>query len=370
VTTSKTIHQLVHTLSYGDAISTEVLALQRAFHVSGITSEIFAINEHPLLRGKTRPHTELERVTTADLVLHYSLGSVLNDLYGGWQRGRRTLIYHNITPPKWFRGINARVAADIERGLAELPKLCRLSDQLLADSRFNAEEMKAMGFASEVLDLPVDPGRWNTTRNEGIYNLVKGTPGTHVLHVGRLAPNKCVEDIIKTFYFVRHKIDRQSTLWLVGIDTDTELYSFSLKRLAAELGLEDSINFVGCLADEEVRSLYEACTVYICMSEHEGFCLPVVEAMHFGCPVVAYAAGAVTDTVGHGGILIREKRHAEVAELLFTLGNDDALRSRLVNAGRERVKSLSYDRFVERIRELFLGNPATNLQASPHAHAV
>jgi glycosyltransferase involved in cell wall biosynthesis len=365
--TPRPIHQLVHTLSYGDAISTEVLALQRALREAGVESEIYAINEHPKLRGASRPYSALSECPAADIILHYSIGSPLNDVYSSWSRGRRIMVYHNITPPRWFSGINQRVAVDIERGLSDLPALCAKSDLRLADSPFNASELAALGFPASVLDLPLDPGRWDRPRNDGIYNLVSGTPGIHVLHVGRLAPNKMVEDIIKSFYFVHNCIEPQSKLWLVGIDIDTELYSFSLKRLAAELGLENAVEFVGCLADEEVLALYEACSVYVCMSEHEGFCLPIIEAMYFGLPVIAYAAGAVPDTVGDGGILLREKRHAEIAELIVEVARNQELRNRIVERGRERVRAFSFDVFAARVNDVLVKTQTTGVTMEAHA---
>lgn len=349
----RAVHQLVHTLSYGDAISTEVLALQSALSSSGTESRIYSINTHPRHKGETVDYREFDRAFEGEVILHYSLGSPLNPLYTSLNRCKRTLIYHNITPARWFAPVNHRVAADIEAGLDELPALCRCSDRLLADSAFNAAELAQLGFAAEELALPVYSGRWDEPRNEGIFRLAKEEGGIQLLHVGRLAPNKCVEDIIKIFYYLHHHIDKHSRLWLVGIDTDTELYSFSLKRLAHELHVADAITFAGCLADSEVRALYEACSSYVCMSEHEGFCLPVIEAMHFGLPVLAFASSAVPETLGAGGVLVREKRHPEIAELLYRMHNDPELRAKIVSAGRAQVGRFSMQRFKERVAGLF-----------------
>jgi glycosyltransferase involved in cell wall biosynthesis len=185
-----------------------------------------------------------------------------------------------------------------------------------------------------------------------MYSSVSNSPGTQVLHVGRLAPNKCVEDVIKAFYFLVKYIDEQARLRIVGIDTDTELYSFSLRELANYLGIGYAVEFVGPLADEEVRAMYEASDVYVCMSEHEGFCLPLIEAMNFGLPVVAYGAGAVPDTVGDGGIVVYEKRHAEIGELLAQVAAPGKLREELQRRGRARVGHFTYDRFAARVKEL------------------
>jgi glycosyltransferase involved in cell wall biosynthesis len=350
---SRQLHQLVHTLSYGDAISGEVLALQRCAQELGFESEIFAIHVHPKLKGMARDYKELPTSFGGVLVLHYSLGSPLNELYLGMERASRTLIYHNLTPAKWFAGVNPRIVADIEQGLRELPELCRHSALILADSSFNAGEIKELGFAAQVLELPIDPHRWQVETNPGIASLVKSEGGLHLLHVGRLAPNKCIEDIIRTFHYIHHYICKHSRLWLVGIDIDTELYSFSLKRLAYDLGVDQAINFAGCMADSEVKALYENASVYMCMSEHEGFCLPVVEAMHFGLPVLAYSSSALPETVGSGGVLVSEKRHSQLAELVYEMYSNTALRDKLVSAGREQVKALSYGHFAIRVNELF-----------------
>jgi glycosyltransferase involved in cell wall biosynthesis len=239
------------------------------------------------------------------------------------------------------------VADDIEQGLRELPDLCRISDALWADSPYNAKELKQLGFEADVVELLVDPARWDAPRNEALYRSVKDSAGIQVLHVGRMAPNKCIEDIIKAFYFTVKYVDPQARLRLVGIDTDTELYSFSLRELANYLGIGYAVEFVGALSDSEVRSMYEGSDVYLCMSEHEGFCLPLIEAMRFELPIIAFA-----ETLGEGGVLVREKRHAEIGALIAEVARPGALRQQLVAAGTRRVADFSYHRFERRVSEL------------------
>lgn len=355
---SRAIHQLVHTLSYGDAISGETLALQRCLQRCGCESEIFAINVHPLLKGRARGYRDIPAGFDGELVFHFSLGSPLSELYRSSDGARRSMIFHNLTHPEWFRGVNPRIVADLEAGQRQLPELCALSDRLIADSRFNAAELRAYGFEAEVLELPIDEEKWAIPANPGIAAMLRADPAVHVVHVGRLAPNKCIEDVIKTFYFLHHKINRQSRLWIVGIDIDTELYSFSLKRMVDEFDLAAAVNFVGCLADSELKALYQSATAYLCMSEHEGFCLPVIEAMYFDLPVIAFASSALPDTMGGGGVLVREKRHAEIAELIARIAEDAGLRRRLREAGRRRVQELRSERFEQRVRAIFGAAPA------------
>ncbi len=367
MSSSRKIHQLVHTLSYGDAISGEVLAMQRVLKNLGFDSEIYAINEHPKLKGASIDYREFNRSAGGSfdggVILHYSLGSPLSDLYRSLNSANRTLIYHNLTPAKWFEGVNPRIVADIRRGEVELPELCKLSNRLLADSGFNASELSRFGFNAEVLELPLDPKRWELDQNPGIANVVRSEPGIHLLHVGRLAPNKRIEDIIKVFYFLHHHFERQSRLWLSGIDIDTEAYSFALKQLVYELNLGHAVNFVGCLDDSELKALYQNASCYLCMSEHEGFCLPVAEAMHFGLPVLSFASSALVETVGDGGILFTEKRPAELAALIHKLSEDSALRTNMIEAGRRRVARLSFDAFQSRVSEIFQGQSESRSQS-------
>lgn len=347
-------YQLVHTLSYGDAISGEVLALDRVFKKLGIESEIYAINVHPKYKGRAKDYRNFPKDFKGEVILHYSLGSPLNALYQSLTGAKRTLIYHNLTPPQWFQGVNPRIVKDITEGLAELPKLCAITDRLLADSTFNASELQSLGFKASVLPLMFDPIRWDIQGNAGIASLLSGDDSIHVLHVGRIAPNKCIEDILKVFYFLHHHVERKSRLWLSGIDIDTELYSYSLKRLVQDFKLEGAVHFCGGMADEEIKSLYEHASVYLCMSEHEGFCLPIIEAMHFGLPVIAYASSAVPETLGDGGILIEDKSPARVAELIHRVASEPVMKSMLAQQGKKRVQHFSMDTFESNVRSIFV----------------
>jgi glycosyltransferase involved in cell wall biosynthesis len=345
------IFQLIHTLSYGDAISGEALALQRCVTELGHTGKIYSIHTHTRLTSRAESYENFPKNFEGIVILHYSLGSPLNALFRSLDKAKRIIIFHNLTPEKYFANINPRVAKDIAEGWRELPELARLSDLVISDSSYNASELRQHQVESMVLPLPYDPARWQEQANPGLSALVRNDPGIHVLHVGRLAPNKCIEDLLKTFYFLHHHVSPKSRLWLVGIDIDTEIYSFGLKRLAKELSIDDNVNFTGPLSDSEIRALYENCSVYVGMSEHEGFCVPLLEAMHYGLPVLAYDCTAVSETVGTGGILFKEKRYPELAQIISEVSRPGDLRDRVIEKGRARVGELSYDKFKERVSE-------------------
>lgn len=351
------VAQLVHTLSYGDAISGEVLLLKRVLSQLGIETEIFALNIHEKVRGDAKPFSAAELLipSNAAVVLHYSLGSPLNDWYLANEQCRRVLIYHNLTPVRWYQSYNARVALDLRKGLAELARLAHGSDLVLADSEFNRAELAALGHkTAQVLPLAFDPKRWEEPANAGIASVLQSHGGKNLLCVGRLAPNKCIEDVIKGFYFYHHKIEKKSRLWIVGSDVDTEIYSFELRRLLSELRLEHAVTFVGVAADSELRAFYECSDLLISMSEHEGFCVPLVEAMHFGLPVIAFDAGAVRDTLGEAGVLVGEKSPERLAELINIIVTDNAIRDSIRSAGIAQLALFTEQRFSENVQRLLL----------------
>src|SRR5258708_1410634 len=161
------------------------------------------------------------------VVLHYSIGSPLNSLFLSEPKLKRALVYHNLTPEKWFYGYNPRVVDDLRQGRKQPPELLQYVHVPLADSEFNRSEPAAFGCPNgRVLPLLLDTEKWQVPSNPGIQQVLKCKGGKNILHVGRFAPNKCLEDIIKAFYFYHHKIEQNSKLWLIGSDIDTEIYSF------------------------------------------------------------------------------------------------------------------------------------------------
>lgn len=359
--------QFVHTLNYGDAISGEAIAIKRLLEERGSEAKIFALHahekvEHLTERWSSSPSqlAELEQLGRNDLVLnHYSIASPLNDVFGELTKTHRALLYHNLTPPEWYADYNPRVHSALIQGKRELPALLAVSDIVLADSEFNRGELEALGCRDvRVLPLLLDRQKWTAAANPGIARILSGHGGVNVLHVGRLAPNKCVEDIIRAFYFYHHKIERRSKLWLVGIDVDTELYSFELRRLISKLQLREAVTFVGSVADTELRAFYENSQVYICMSEHEGFCLPLLEAMYFKLPVIAFDACAVAGTLGEAGVLVRKKEPAIIAELINILASDASVRHELAARGSDRAALFFEEHFVSTFDRILMKNGA------------
>ncbi len=354
------IDQFVHTLQYGDAISGEALSIKRILEDLGHDSEIYSLNTHQKLLGIPRKMEDFKIEEKRDaIILHYSIGSSQNKIYAEISNAKKFIIYHNLTPEKWFSSYNFKVTSDLSQGKYELPSLLQLSDYCLADSNFNADELKSFGVETPlVLPLLIDPKRWEAPANQGIVSALKATrtstQGANILHVGRIAPNKCIDDIIKSFYFYHHKFDQTSRLWLVGHDIDTEIYSFELRQLVEELRLKGFVNFVGSVSDDELQGFYEASDIYLCMSEHEGFCVPLIEALHHGLPVIAFSSSAIPETLGSGGILLDEKDPLKTALIIKNLLSDTALRSSLKEIGQKQIEKFSVEIFTNNLKTQIL----------------
>jgi glycosyltransferase involved in cell wall biosynthesis len=255
---------------------------------------------------------------------------------------RRVLIYHNITPPEFARGVNRRMERECRLGREQLRTLAPRTELAIGVSEYNRRELEEMGFSpTAVVPVIVDfPAHDLPPVPELLRRFRDGR--TNVLHVGRFAPNKRIEDVVRAFHLYK-AIDPGARLLLLGTDAGLENYGAAVRGLAQRLGTPD-VHFLGHVDFRELCTYYRVADLYLAMSEHEGFCVPLLEAMHFGVPIVAFAAAAVPATLGGAGLLVREKRFEEVAELMRLAVADQQLRGRLVAAGRERLKEFAPER--------------------------
>ncbi len=335
------VDQALPNFSYGDAIGNHALALREMLRRGGAPSEIFALATHPRLRGEARAWREYAAHDRPGNVclFHFSIGTSLARVFVRL-RARRVLIYHNITPAEYARGVNRRMERECRMGREQLRTLVRGTDLAIGDSSYNRRELEELGFARTAV-LPVIVDFASHARQPAVPGLLRRWRDgrVNVLHVGRLAPNKRLEDVLRCFDVYR-RVNPASRLLLVGTDAGLENYAEALRALVRRLGTPE-VHFLGHVDFRELCTLYRLADVYVSMSEHEGFCVPLLEAMHFGVPVVAFAAGAVPETLGGAGLLVREKRFEEIAELVHLAATDEPLRSRLVMAGRERLRAFA-----------------------------
>jgi len=316
------VHQVLATLGYGDAIGHEVLGIQRALRQAGYQSEIFVETADPRLEDLTIDYREMVGAVGASdiLIHHFSIGSRASRTAYALP-GRMVLVYHNITPPECFIGIHTDLVKLCFRGRRELTAYVSRCTLALGDSEYNRKELESLGFGRTGV-LPVVPD----------FTHLQGPPDrtfaagfddqwTNVMFVGRVIPNKKFEQIIRAFHVYRTRHNPRSRLLLVGSYSGFEKYRAMLQGLVARLGTPD-VHFLGHVSNEELTALYDVADLFLCASEHEGFCVPIVEAFYTRVPVLAYAATAVPSTMDGGGVLYDTQDAGEIARLMDAVLDD------------------------------------------------
>jgi glycosyltransferase involved in cell wall biosynthesis len=339
------VRQVAANLAYADAVTNDVLEIDRRLRGWGCESEIYAASAEPRLGAVSRPASEYEphlRQTDDILIFHYSIFSPTLDLYRR-SRNRKLLIYHNITPPEFFHGFDPHLEALCRAGRAALPTLADC-DFALADSEFNRGELVAAGVpAARTAVRPVAFDLANLAAaapNPGVAARVRVNAGPNLLFVSRLAPNKRCEDLLTLLRLYREEVDPGVHLWLVG-SRAFETYAAYLDRLADRLALRDAVTFTDRVSRPDLRAYYESCDLFVSASQHEGFGVPFVEAMQFGLPILARAAGATPETLGGAGILVSAWRLPEIAEIIRLVTRDRGLAERIVARQKTRLAELA-----------------------------
>ena len=323
------ICQLLPTLSRGDAIGNEAVAIREMLKDAGYETGIYAERVDPRLpEGTGYTYDRMPALTQEDILLyHLSTGSRLNRLMPSFG-GRKVIRYHNITPPEFFKPYSPRAYKLGKRGYEEMRFLAGRAERVIAVSGYNRDQLRENGYTCPIDVCPIlipytdydrepDPAVMAESRETGLTNL---------LFVGRIAPNKKQEDVVRAFYCYRRRYNVQSRLILAGNPAGMQRYDERLKAYVSELGLDGSVVFTGHISFPELLARYRTADVFVCMSEHEGFCIPVVEAMHFSLPVIAYQSSAVPETLGRGGICTPDKDGPVVAAIMDRVIQDTQLR--------------------------------------------
>jgi glycosyltransferase involved in cell wall biosynthesis len=334
------VHQVLATLGHGDAIGHEVLGIQAVLRAAGFDSQIFVDTADYRLEPLTRDYRELIDASHPDNLLlhHFSLGSKASRTAFALP-DRMALIYHNITPPEYFVGVHRTLVRQCYRGRRELRAYVNRCDLALGDSEFNRQELESIGFRRTGV-LPVVPDFSHLDRPAD--RLVAGEfddAWTNVLFVGRVIPNKRIDDLIGCFHAYQTEFNPRSRLLIVGAHNEFERHLAALNQLVAALDASH-VHFVGHVSDEELVAYYEVADLFLCASEHEGFCVPLVEAFYKQVPVLAYAATAVPATMDGAGVLFDDKDPRHVASLMNAIVSDCRLQDAIVAGQLEAVARL------------------------------
>lgn len=339
------IDQFLPTFTADDAIGNHVLRSREVLQQAGFESRIWAEEIFGQLHHQARSY--LDYSSGADVLLyHASTHSGMAEFL--LTRPEPLLVYyHNITPPEYFARWEPQAAMSMKAARVELRELGGVTQLAMAPSHYSEQELINVGYrATALTPLLIDFADYQRRPNSRAMTRLRKQRergGAHWLFVGRLAPNKCQHDIIGAFAVYRQLFDPKARLTLIGGVT-SDLYYRALRRLVVELEIEGNVEMLGSVPFDELLAYYRTCDVFVCLSEHEGFCVPIVEAMHFGLPVIGYSAAAVPEAIGDAGLLLRDKDPLMVACAVDRVLADAAVRSRLVKAGQSRVEQLSLPR--------------------------
>jgi glycosyltransferase involved in cell wall biosynthesis len=347
----RAVHQMLPRLAWGDAVGNQVRYLQALLRGWGYASEVYAGQWDPECRDQVRPAESWLKEADEDsvLLIHHSFESRLVPLIARGP-GRKALVYHNVTPAPLFEGFDRKVAAACEAAREELLALRPLVEAAYAYSHFSAEELTAGGFSNvsvlpfaldwKAFHAPPDP-TFQAEFDDGCVN---------ILFVGRAVPSKRIDDVMRVFAAYQRLYQPRSRLLIAGYLNRETPYGTYLHGVKELLGAE-RIHLLGRVSASQLSACYAVATAYLSMSRHEGFGVPLLEAMERGVPVVAYGAAAVPETMGGAGLATRTRDPMEVAQLLAVLEREPKLRQQVSARQRTRLESLEQQKVSEQLRD-------------------
>ena len=336
--------QIVPSLSPGDGVGNDCLAIKRALLERGYETQIYADSISPKLpKGTALGIGKLPELSQEDVILfHLASGSDLNFKIDKLP-GKKVLRYHNITPPEFFKKYSKGAQNSCFYGYEGVKYLSDKMDYVIAVSDYNRKDLICMGYQCEMDVMPILIPFADYEKEPDRSVIEKYQDGrTNIVFTGRINPNKKQEDVIKSFYLYKKYYDADARLFLVGSCDGMEFYQKRLEAYVEKLQLKD-VYFTGHIPFAQILSYYHLADVFLCMSEHEGFCIPLVEAMYFDTPVVAYDSSAVGDTLGGSGILLEEKDYMLAAGWINRLKNDLELKAHIVEGQRRRLEDFRYE---------------------------
>jgi glycosyltransferase involved in cell wall biosynthesis len=332
--------QLVGGFAEGDAISQEARRMQHLARDAGYVSEIFCPPEHvsPGTKERCQPLENYTAGRSDIVVYHYGLATPAGVTFTD-SSAKRILRYHNITPAHLFDGFDDRLAAQLREARAELDTMAESANSVWADSNYNADEIRAAG-RSDVITAPLffERDKWAIPPDPKI-RAAFSVPMTNFLYVGRMAPNKGIEDLILAFAHYHGSIDANARLILVGSEASCPRYYAMLRMLATQLNLSH-VCFEGFVTDAQLAAYYELADTFVTASYHEGYCLPLLEALYRDIPVLARATGGMPEALDGAGALFDGATPAQLAELMRCVVHDAAIREEIVTSQQRRRQTL------------------------------
>ncbi|HMF94017.1 MAG TPA: glycosyltransferase [Vicinamibacterales bacterium] len=348
------VNQWVPAAHKGDAIGDSARRVRDLLRTMGHESELYAMTIDDVLRDDVRRFDDPAARRGDATIFHYALPSPMTEAFASLPPGRRILQYHNVTPAEYFAPYDPALFRLASLGRQELASLADAADVALGDSEYNREELRHLGFRrTGVFPIAVDTTRITQAASRPALDEILDDGLVNFLFVGRIAPNKKIEDHIRLAEVYKRYIDAYYRFIFVGRFDVVPRYYSTIRALMAEYRfLNDRFVFTGPIPDEELAVYYRHAAVYVSLSEHEGFCVPLIEAMAADVPVLAYAAAAVPDTLGGAGVQFAPKDLELAAELLGTLAFDDEVRAQVIAGQRRRLADFGDARLIRDLSAL------------------
>jgi glycosyltransferase involved in cell wall biosynthesis len=351
------VNQWVPAAHKGDAIGDSAWHVRRLLRQMGHQSDIYALTIDDDLREDVRPFEDPTSRLGDMTIFHFALVSPMTAAFAHLPRGR-VLQYHNVTPAHFFAEHAPAISRLASLGRDDLKTLVDGTDIALADSAFNRRELESLGFRNTgVFPIAVDVNRIVSAPRRPALERMFDDGLRNFLFVGRIVPNKKIEDHIRLAEHYKRYIDEEYRFIFVGRTDVAPRYYDMVLALVLEFRMPaDRFVFTGAVPEEELATYYRTAHVYLSLSEHEGFCVPLVEAMAADVPVLAYASTAVPDTLGGAGVQFFPKDLELAAELLGELAYNDSLRSRVVAGQRRRLADFGDDAIRAELESIVNGH--------------
>lgn len=338
------IVQLTPAFSVGDAIGENAIALCKYFRGQGVESWIETPDiktPHPWVRELNLE--ELGKLNKRDVVVYHIAVATPYAQAFLELKAKKVIISHNVTPPEFYAPYSHAIEMLLRKTVEEIKFFAENRakiDLFVGVSHFNSSMLRELGAEAVTVPLAIDWSRFDG--NESLYfKEIFDDDKVNFLFVGRIVPNKKIEDLIKFVFYYKEMISPAVRLIIAGNKNALPRYTYALYDLVFRFHLnDDEVTFTGWVEDNELRALYRVADLFVSASEHEGFGVPFVEAFYFGVPVLAYRAAAVPETVGDAGILLDTKRPDIWGETASMILNDGKLSDQLIENGRKRISEL------------------------------
>ncbi len=339
------INQWVPAAHRGDAVGDSARRVRDLLRARGHHSEIYALTIDDDLAGDIRPYGHPGAREGDATILHFAVPSPMTEALPGL-RGRTAIQYHNLTPAHFFAPWDAGLFRLMTVGREELASLAGRVDLALGDSDYNRRELEALGFTrTGVMPIAVDTRRIVGAPRMPVLERTLDDGFANILFVGRIVPQKKIEDLLKLGEHYKRYVDTEYRFVFVGRTDGVPRYYAALREMVRRYQLPaQRFVFTGKVPDDELAAYYRMADAYVSLSEHEGFCVPLVEAMAADVPILAYGAAAVPETLGGAGVTFTPKDLEYAAELLGLLVYDDALRASVLAGQRRRLADFGAER--------------------------